>query len=304
MATTGSRRAALRRTIGRVPGALAVWARVRQIHHQMTLRLARRRNHLYTQFCRVPAQLDALVGPVYAALAADLGEQPLRIIVFGSSTGAEPYSIAWALQRRLPHVRFHIDCYDIEPTMIAAATAARYSADEVFKNKLLPSDFVQTALDAVDGGFQVKAETTEPVSFCRGSVLDAALIARVAPGDVVFAQNFLFHLSRDEAAVALNHLTMLLKPTAALFIDGADLDIRSRGTEKAGLFPVAFELERIHAQALIERGDAWPEIYWGLEPFDRHREDRVRRYATVFLKTRPSDAGLRGGEPTTANRAP
>ncbi len=287
-----SRMRTIRRTIAGVPGVPALWGHVRRAQYQLTLQLAPRKNQLYTQFCRAPTQLDALEGPIYTALAPHLDEQTLRILVFGCSSGAEPYSISWMLQRRLPNLRFRIDCYDIDPAMVDVARAARYSRDEVLKNKLLPADFVDTALDPVADGFVVKAGITAPVQFHVGDVLNAHLIARLLPADVVVAQNFLFHLARPDAARALVHLIGLLKPTAALLVDGADLDIRSRVTAAAGLHPLDFEMERIHAEARVERGDAWPDIYWGLEPFDRHRADRVRRYATMFLQ---APCGADGG---------
>ncbi len=256
---------------------------MRRIEWWYTLRFVPRKNHIFTKFCRLPAQLNVFTTEVVDFLQADHNRTDLRILVFGCSIGAEPYSIASVLRSRRPDVRFAMECFDIESSVIARAQAASYSMAELDTKPALTPDFVASTFDRVADGVAVKPAITQAVRFANGNVLDAALIERLGKADVVVAQNFLYHLGRPDAERAFVHLFSLLKPRAALLVDGTDLDMRARLTESAGLRPCATDLELIHTEAWRERGYVWPDVYWGLEPFDAQRRDAVRRYATIFL---------------------
>jgi chemotaxis protein methyltransferase CheR len=273
----------VRDRIRRIPGAFPMWRRIQRAIHWVSVHLTTRRNYLFTHFCRLPTQLDALSGPVCTMLLSPDSDREIRIVLFGSSIGAEPFSFAWALSRR-QGVRFRIEAYDIEPEVVARARAGRFSPEEVTRNTALPPAFLAEAFESSGDGLMIKPHLSAFVRFEVGDVLDSALIARLGRADIVVAQNFLYHLSRPDAARALRHLCGLLKPQAALFVDGADLDLRSRLTIEAGLDPLPFEVQRIHEEARVERGYAWPRIYWGLEPFDGTRPDALRRYATIFVR--------------------
>jgi chemotaxis protein methyltransferase CheR len=249
--------------------------------HAWTLRTSERQNYLFTQFCRLPTQNETLVGPVVDFLNVE-PDAELRIIVFGCSIGAEPYSIASALRARRADLRVRIECYDIEPDVIARARAARYSVDEV-STRYVTQEFIDRTFD-VAGEMVVKPELTARVHFQCGNVLDRSLVDRLEQADVVIAQNFLYHLPRPDAERAFRNLFRLLKPRSALLVDGTDLDMRARLTAEAGLRPCTIELERIHEESRALRGYVWPRVYWGLEPFDLKRSDAARRYATIFLR--------------------
>jgi chemotaxis methyl-accepting protein methylase len=274
---------AVRARLRRIPAAVRLVQAVRDVAHKLTLRFARRRNYHYTKFCRLPAQLDVFAGDVVDFLHR--GDRPaeIRIVVFGCSIGAEPYSIASILRSRRPDIRFHVECFDIEPAVIARAEAATYSLSELTTSPPVTSTFMAKTFDPIENGVAVKPEIACKVRFTQGDVLDNDLIRGLGQADVVVAQNFLYHLGRPDAERAFANLFSLLKPRAALLVDGADLDMRTRLTAAAGLRPCATDLERIHNESRIMRGSAWPHIYWGLEPFDSCRTDAPRRYATIFF---------------------
>jgi chemotaxis protein methyltransferase CheR len=278
---------ALRAALRRVPGVRQFARAVKHLEHAFTLRFARRRNYIFTKFCRLPAQLDVLATDVVDFVRSPDGSE-IRIIVFGCSIGAEPYSIASVLRTRRPDVAFRMECFDIEPAVIARAEAARYDASELETSPPLTPDFVASTFDRVDdmGGVVVKPEIARSVRFAVGNVLDASLIERIGRADIVVAQNFLYHLPRPEAERGFANLVALLRPRAALLVDGADMDMRARVTDAAGLRPCTTDLERIHGESRIERGYAWPRVYWGLEPFDARRSDAARRFATIFFSER------------------
>jgi chemotaxis protein methyltransferase CheR len=275
--------------VRRIPGAVTLRRFVGRGEHAVTLRFARRENILFTEFRRVPTQLAVLTGPVLDFLRAGsdgraAADGPLRIVLFGSSIGAEPYSIAAALHEQSPGLQLDMECFDIEPSVVARARAARYAVDEVTRMRHVTPEFIAHTFDRIDSAFVVKPAIASSVRCSVGNVLDRALVDSIAPADIVVAQNFLFHLSRTDAARAFDHLNSLLKPRSALFIDGVDVDLRARLTSAAGLEPCDAELERIHGESSLERGYAWPRVYWGLEPFNARRADAVRRYATIFFR--------------------
>jgi chemotaxis protein methyltransferase CheR len=276
-------RQSARERLRRIPAAVRTALAVRRVQHSLTLRTARRGNMLFTSFCRVPTQLDVLANDVVEFLDGHNGGAELRVIVFGCSTGAEPYSISSVLRHRRPGLRFRIECFDIDADVIARARAASYALPELETTPPLTADFVESTFDRVADGVVVRPTIAAPVRFSVGNVLDAALIRRLGKADVVVAQNFLFHLERPDAERAFAHLFSLLRPRAALLVDGADVDIRTRLTKAAGLRACETELERIHDESRIYRGYAWPHVYWGLEPFDAKKPDAARRYATIFF---------------------
>jgi hypothetical protein len=91
-------------------------------------------------------------------------------------------------------------------------------------------------------------------------------------------------MQRPMARRAFANIVRLLAPSAALFVDGMDLDMRTGLTRAAGLEPLDWQVERIHEEARQVRGLRYPWFATGLEPYEGARRDRVRRYATVFLK--------------------
>jgi chemotaxis methyl-accepting protein methylase len=209
---------------------------------------------------------------------------PFRVLLFGCSSGAEAFSLASALQERRPGARWEIDCFDIEPEMVARARSGTYPVREVVAQRTASPEFVSRTFDVRGDDLVVKAKLRERVRFDVGDVLDETLIARLAPAHLVVAQNFLYHLERRDAVRAFGHLIRLLQPRGVLAVDGADLDLRTEITAAAELEPWPAEIERIHEEARVERGYAWPRIYWGLEPYQPWRRDAQRRYATMFVR--------------------
>ena len=268
----------------RVPGLVRLWRIAGRIRHALVLRFARRRNYTFTQFCRLPTQIEEVVGPVLEATNAGAAGSHIHVLLFGSSIGAEPYSLASALFAQRPGVRWDISCYDIEPEMVDIARTGRYAVKEVALQRGIPPGFVTRTFDRTGEDFVVKPEIRKRVQFHVGNILDVRLIRSLDLADLVVAQNLLYHLSRADATRAFHNLFQLLKPRGALAVDGADLDLRAALTEDAGLVPWRENVERIHNEARVERGYAWPRIYWGLEPYDGQRRDAERRYATIFLR--------------------
>ena len=266
-----------------VPALLASPAWKRFIHWRI-VRFAPRRNDPFTRFLRLPTQFEALVGPVLDFLALPAGA-PLRMICAGCSNGAETVTIAATLAHHRPGLAFHIDAFDIDPAVLAVASAAEYTEQQVRGgNPFMTDAFVSRVFDVDGDRYRVKPEILGHLTYGPGSLLDADYIAHLGRADVVFAQNFLFHLPRRLNAAALRSLCAMLEPRAALFIEGMDEDLRVKLTRRAGLRPLAYRIERIHAEGRERRGAFWPWHYTGLEPWDPARRNRDRWYGTIYLR--------------------
>ncbi len=240
---------------GRAITGTLVWQRAR---HHLALLGAPRVNSSFTGFLRLPTQYEALTGPVVDLARRHRDGAPLSVVVLGCSNGAEAYSIASCLGRRHPDLAFDIRAYDIDPECVRAASAARYTHDEVFNNTLIEHDFVDATFDRTEEGFVVKPAIAARVSCAVGDVLSDRLMAAIGPSDIVFAQNFLFHLRRPLARQALRNVFRLLRPGSAVFIDGVDLDLRQRLVRRRGLQPLDYKIREIHDEARRARSVGWP----------------------------------------------
>jgi chemotaxis protein methyltransferase CheR len=241
-----------------------------------------RADKTFTRFMRAPTQFEALTDAVLPAMFAQQTTEPLRIVVMGCSNGSEAFSIASVLSRKYPSLNFAIDAYDLSDAMIAQAKSGRFPRDHVDTLHPPPNDFVAATFDADDEGYSVKPSIAHRVSFGVADLFDASVIQRIGAADIVFAQNVLINFLRPRAREAFQHILRLLKPHAALFIDGMDVDLREELTRAAGLHPLDYKIREIHDDARVIRGDVWPWVYWGLEPFAERRNWR-ERYATIYL---------------------
>lgn len=276
---------AIRYAVKRLPGmkrllATAWWNRFR---HWRAVHFAVRKNAGFTQFLRLPTQFEALTGPVIDFLAPTR-ETGLRVVVMGCSNGAEVVTIASVLTQRLHDTPFEIEAFDIEAPSLAIASAGEYTQEQVRDNPAVTDEFVMRTFDVADGRYLVKPALKAHMRFSMGNLLDEAFITATPRADIVFAQNFLFHLPRRANAAAFANLCALLKPRAALFVEGMDHDLRVKLTRRAGLTPLPFEVEQIHAEGRMRRADFWPWRYMGLEPYYPKRRDPLRWYGTIFLR--------------------
>jgi chemotaxis protein methyltransferase CheR len=257
-----------------------------RMRHKALLSSANRsQSHTYTVFYRVPAQLEVLTGAVMDYLYRDrrAGER-LIINLFACSTGAEAYTVASVLLKSFPQLDFKIHASDLHQEMVDKATAARYSRDEVLHSDDITDAFIESTFDRDGESFLVKPEVKSHVVFSQANLLDDSLSSRFQPADVVFVQNVLFHLDPVSARKAFANVTQFLKPKSALFVDGADLDLKVELTRAAKLEPLEASHREIYQQTRKHIGAQWWKYYYGAEPYSVFRRDRIRRYSTVYLK--------------------
>jgi len=261
------------------------------VRHAMLVRSGNRsKSHAYTCFLRAPAQLEALTGPVVELLAgADARQGTLRILVFACSNGAEAYTIASALLQSHPHLDVHIVASDLDQRLIDTAVAAVYTREEVYHSPFITPDFVRATFDQTGDNFVVKPAIRARVQFRQADVLDDSIHQQFEAADILLAQNLFFHLDPDEARTAFRNLVALLKPRAALLIEGFDLRLREELTRAWRLTPLEYRLRDIYEQSRTHASLAWWRFYYGTEPYLPLRRHRAQRYGTIFL-TAPAGA--------------
>ena len=268
-------------------------------HRALCRTAARSQEHTYTCFLRSPVQLQALNDPVLehlrgpwhrepAAAGARPAPGPLEMLVFACSNGAEAYTLASSLRSAWPALDFHIRASDLHQEMIDKARAATYSVDEVQHSDSITEEFIEATFDRVAGSYVVKAPIRERVSFVQANLLGTELSQQFGQADIVVAQNVLFHLDRPSATLAFEGLVKLLKPRAALLIEGMDLDLRQRLTRDHQLQPLAYRHREIYEHSRSHVSLEWWRHHYGQEPYSLLKRDRVRRYSSIFLKGAPS----------------
>ena len=241
-----------------------------------------RRQNPWTCFLRNRAELDYIKG-IVAAMPA---RTSVIIAVLGCSSGAEAYSIAWALRDAASHRSIEIRASDIDPDLVAFARQGRYGTagdQSHIVSGLSGSERYElfTASDHPD--LSVRDELRLMVRFSVQDATAPDLVSCVGRCDVVVANRFLCHMDRPQAEACLGNLIGLVKPGGHLLVSGVDLDVRSTVTRDAGLIPVPEAIEPLHGgDPTLLRG--WPFEYWGLEPIDRGRPDWMHRYGTAFRK--------------------
>lgn len=275
-----------RRLLKAVPGVrrFADSARGQALHHRLLLHFESRTCYTFTQFFRLPSQLEALAGPVLDFVDAHRRSEPLRIVVIGCSTGAEPYTVSSVLLECWPRLRFTIDAYDVAPEVLAIARDATYPRSTVLSNPLVKADFVAQTFDQSGDLVVVKTEIARRIRFHQADAVKSDIRQQIRPADIVFAQNVMCNLRRPAARRLFANVVAMLKPRSALFIDGMDLDMRERCTREHHLVPLTFAVQRIHDEARLVRGDRYPWFAAGLEPSLPRNRNFERRYSTIFLR--------------------
>ena len=252
---------------------------------------ARSQHHAYTCFFRAPRQLDALTGPALERLLQVRGprggmqdERPLRILNFACSNGAEAYTLAAALRRRHPRLRFHIEASDHDPALVEIAREGVYGADDVWRHGHAEHALVDELFDEEGGRYRVKPQVRAHVSFSQADLLSPALADCWGVADIVLAQNVLFHFGPDDMRRAFANLVRLLGDHSLLLIEGMDPDLKRALTCEHGLEPLDLDTRRIYQQSRQHIPSDWWNYYYGAEPWSWLRRDRARRYGSIFQR--------------------
>lgn len=210
----------------------------------------------------------------------------LKVAVLGCSSGAEVYSVAWAIRSETPDRNLLLHAVDISSQAVEAGKDGTYlrgpshaGEASIFERM---SDWEIEQIFEPDGNrMTIKAWLREGIEWHVGDAGEAELKDLLGLHDIVLANNFLCHMDGSAAGSYLRSISRLVAPGGYLVVSGVDLEVRTKLSEELGWHPVQELLEEIHdGDPCLRR--LWPCHYSGLEPFDKTRNDWMRRYASAF----------------------
>jgi chemotaxis methyl-accepting protein methylase len=278
--------------VGLVSHTLGPW-----LHSRLRRRSQRSDTHAYTCFHRAPTQLAALTGPVldHLSSARVLGGtqgRPLRVLLYACSNGVEAYTWSAWLALRRPDLEVVIEASDLSPELVSQARQGRYTWSELTQGREVPAWLVAQTFDRDGDAYVVNERTRRRVNFSCADIVRDDLRGRYGEADVVVAQNVLFHLPPPLARRAFDNVVRTLAPTAALFIEGMDQDLRVSLTRAQELQPLAWRSREIYDESRRHIPARWWQFHYGAEPWLPFRLAPLRRYGTIFLKG-PAPVSLR-----------
>jgi chemotaxis methyl-accepting protein methylase/mannose-6-phosphate isomerase-like protein (cupin superfamily) len=213
----------------------------------------------------------------------------LTVTVLGCSTGAEAYSIAWAIRSARPDLRLILNAVDISKQAVEFAQQGVYSLTEsqlsstpIFER--MTASEMDELFDRDGDAMRVKPWIREGINWQVGDAGDAETLDLLGPQEMVIANNFLCHMDSSEAERCLRNIARLVGPHGYLFVSGIETDIRVKVARDLGWKPLEDSLEEIHEGDAYMRS-IWPCHYAGLEPLNKRRADWKIRYAAGFQLT-------------------
>ena len=212
----------------------------------------------------------------------------LTIAFFGCSSGAEVYSVLWAIRSARPGLKIVAHAVDISKEILELAEKGVYSLTEpglcgerIFA-RMTPEEMREMLdIDRERNQATIKSSLKEGITWHHGDAASAESLTILGPQDMVVASNFLCHMTPADAEDCLRTVARSVRPGGYLLVSGIDLDVRTRVARDLRWRPVREFLEDIHEGDLSVRGD-WPWKYWGLEPLTKKHRDWELRYAAVF----------------------
>lgn len=278
--------------------------------HWAVVRFGGRSQSLGTWFLRNEPLLLTIRDLVADAFPAGEG---LSLCAVGCSTGAELYSVLWILRRSRPDLKISSVGLDVSERSVEKARAGHYTiADpelrrgyfEAHGGAVLPDSSIAEIFDREGSVLRVKRWIAEGVQWVVADARDANLVASIGKQDLVLANNLIIHMTPRDAQACLECVVGLVKPGGLLVCRGVDPDLRERAVRRFGLIPVCRQIEEIHnADPSLDARRDWPWRYWGLEPFDKRRQDRFERYAAIFRTPLHDRDRLNPGERMPETRA-
>lgn len=251
--------------------------------HTLVRLQANRRQYFGTFFLRNRPQLEL----IRRFSIQKSNGSPLRISVLACSNGAEVYSILWTIRSARPDLKIIMSAMDISREVLDFAQKGVYSLAAPAELVDAPIFERMTEMEMKEmferEGDQVKIQPwiKEGITWHVGDAGDLDMLNALGPQDIVVANNFLCHMDPLDAERCLRNVARLVRPGGYLFVSGIDLDVRTKVARDLKWKPVSDLMEDIHEGDPSVRGD-WPWKWWGLEPFNKRRQDRNVRYASGF----------------------
>lgn len=172
-----------------------------------------------TWFFRDPQAFDALADEVLPEIA-ERGRFPIRVWSAGCATGQEPYSVAMAIEERLPRLRDQVEIWasDLSDRALARAQEGRYTQLEV--NRGLKASLLVRHFEEDGEHWRVRGELKERVRFGRLNL--AGPWPPLPEMDVILIRNVLMYFGAETRVEVLERVHRLLRPDGCLFLGAAE----------------------------------------------------------------------------------
>ncbi|MBB4571626.1 CheR family methyltransferase [Rhizobium leucaenae] len=259
----------------------------RYIYRTFTRNTARVQSH-YTHFMRNPPLLS-----VIGTLASGYPRNGVvKVASIGCSTGAELYSVLYAIKRARSDLHVIARGADISGTVVEVARRGVYYPDvPAAEGSLYAPGRAEVASADVpslaeilqplpNGSLRVKEWLRQDITWLTADATDGRLLDLVGRQDFLLANNFMGPMDDLMAERCLRNVMRLVAPGGYLVVDGIDLDVKTKVLKASGFRPVLSRQDEIWASEESKSG--WPWLRWAREPLDRSAPDCAWRYSVVF----------------------
>lgn len=171
----------------------------------------------HTSFLREPAHIEFLCEHILPELAQ---RDRVRIWCAASSTGEEPYTLAFSVLEAMPaasRARVEIIASDISTRVLEIAQRAVYAADRLQGvSPALQSKYFLRGEGRSRGFYRVKPEVRKLVEFRRVNLVEP--YPDMEPFPVIFCRNVMIYFDKSTQERVVNRLSHYLEPGGYLFI--------------------------------------------------------------------------------------
>lgn len=171
----------------------------------------------HTSFLREPAHLEFLCEEIIPDLAK---RDRIRIWCAASSTGEEPYTLAFSILEALPagsRARVEITASDISTRVLEAAQRGVYPAERLQGvPAAIQSKYFLRGEGRSKGFYKIKPEIRSLVEFRRVNLVEP--YPDMQPFPVIFCRNVMIYFDKTTQEGVVNRLSHYLEPGGHLFI--------------------------------------------------------------------------------------
>lgn len=173
----------------------------------------------FTSFLREEIHFQLMVKEALPSLI-EPGSRKIRIWSAASSSGEEPYSIAFYLADHYPATEgwdWRITASDISTKVLAKARQAVYPQDRIegLSRELLRKHF-QQGVGTWQGYYRIKPALSERVNFRQVNLIEQYQHTELF--QVIFCRNVMIYFDRQTQEQLVNQLCRFLVPNGYLFI--------------------------------------------------------------------------------------
>ncbi len=178
-----------------------------------------------TEFFRTPEKFNELEAVVLPYLLKK--KQRLNIWSAGCSIGAEPYSLAMALDQMTPALSHRILGTDLDVEMLNKAKQGLYTANEL---KNVTPERLKRYFSVHNDGYRVQETIRSRVELVRHNLL---LDAFEDGFDLILCRNVVIYFTEEAKNILYRRFYKALRPGGVLFVGGTEaiLNFRDMGFE-------------------------------------------------------------------------